>query len=325
MAGLMAQAARHVPGLEVASVLSRSAARARDFAAGIGAVGTDDADLFHAQIDAVYIATEAAHHEAAITAALAARTPVLCEKPLTPSAETTARLLDLSATTGVALMEGIWTLCLPAYRAVMDTIPERPCRLTFDFSHPLPDGAGAHYTDPATGGVLLDRAVYGLAPAISLLGPVASQTAKVHRDTRGCDRSAELLLTHERGGVSVITISFDHLGANRLDLAGPASTFMLGPPSLAAERLLRARTLTGPATSGGSGLKDRLKSAPVLRRIKQSLDAVRVPSLGYGRSQYAPMLAEFYRLVGSGQLETPLVPHDLSREIARLVAEARAR
>lgn len=327
MAAEMCAAARGLAGLDVAAVLSRDAARAEAFAADAapGAKGFAEIDAFLAAVDAVYIATPPDQHLAAIEAALGAGRPVLCEKPLTGSTDETARAIALARETGVALMEAIWTLPLPAYRAATAALAgaDGARRVSFDFSYPLEAAEGSHFLDPDTGGVLLDRAVYGLAAALHYNGPVARQEAFVTRDMRGLDRAAELRLTHDSGGVSLVTLSFDVMGGNALEIATPTGVARLGPPSLASESLAWQGFGAGGTPAKG-GLKQKLKASPALRRLKGGLTALRVPFHGFGASQYAPVLDEFRTVVGRGAQESALVPLALSERIAALVAEARA-
>jgi predicted dehydrogenase len=122
---------QRTPGLRLAAVQGRDAARAEAFARrwtvdGRPAprAGTDLAALLaDPAIDAVYIATPHPQHAGAIEAALHAGKPVLCEKPLVATAAQAARVVALARERGVFLMEALWTRFLPLYgllRAVVD-------------------------------------------------------------------------------------------------------------------------------------------------------------------------------------------------------------
>ena len=91
-------------------------------------------------VDAVYVATPPDQHLPAIRAALAARLGVL-RKPFTTSLKDTEEVIARAQDTGVAVMEAVWTLALPAYQALkrrMDKLSGSPAhRMTFDFSYPL--------------------------------------------------------------------------------------------------------------------------------------------------------------------------------------------
>ena len=198
-------------------------------------------------------------------------------------------------------------------------------RMVFDFSFPLNAVEGSHYLNPETGGVLLDRAVYGYGPALRFLGPVASQDVFVSRDATGLDRSADLRLQHESGAASVLTLSFDQLGANRLDLA-TTEGFASLIPSLGAEALhWKPHFVASPPGPAKGGVKGRLKAMPLMRRLSRHAQQQKWAFHSYGASIYAPMLAEFRDALAKGRAESGLVPLSLSRDIAALTDDARRR
>lgn len=329
MAAEMARAARHVPGLTVSAVLSRRVAGARTFCDthAPGARATEDLSDALGGIDALYIATPPGIHASYLRATIAAGVPVMCEKPLTLSSADCAEILGKARADGVLVMEAIWTLALPAYQALRDLVRERAGgaggQLFFDFSMPLIASEDAHYFNPGQGGVLLDRAVYGYAAAIAINGAVQSQEVHVTRRADGLDTSADLRLTHEGGGASFITLSFDRLGPNRLDVALPEGLASLAPGSLLPEILSwKAADLSGGAQGARAGLKSRLKALPMLRALKARAPA-RGAFLGYGATCYVPILTEFKAAVEAGRSESALVPHALSQSIAALTEAAR--
>ncbi len=329
MASEMARATATIPQLAVTAVLSRSADRADAFCKlhSLDAIGCSDIGDFFDQTDAVYIATPPGQHAALLDNAIDAGKPALCEKPLTGSPEETGRVLSKARAQGVLVMEAIWTLALPAYRALKTrTAHSRPGFLQFDFSYPLNASDKSHYLDPENGGVLLDRAVYGYAAAIHLLGDVVSQSVFVTRNADGLDTSAELRLEHEGHARSLITLAFDRVGPNLLHLSNEFGLLTLGPSSLAGETLVhRPYPKLAPSQDGPKriGLKDRLKSMPALRRLK-----ARVPTqpefFGFGASSYAPILQEFQTTIAQGKIQSNIVPHDLSERVSRLTHEARS-
>jgi len=330
MACQMAEAAGRLPEITLAAVLSRQAARAEKFAGAYApeAQCLTDMAAFLETVDAVYIATPPHAHPGAIEAALMAGRAVLCEKPLTSSLAETQHVTALARREGTLLMEAIWTLCLPAYQALEQRLarlgPEAARQMVFDFSYPLAAPADSHFLDPETGGVLLDRAVYGYAAARQFLGPILSQDVFVARDARGLDRRADIRLTHAGGGTALLALSFDYLGANRLDLATTEGMASLSP-SLGAEAL-SWKSFSGPSPApepAPSGLKARLKAQPFLRRLSRQKQQLGFEFHSYGASLYAPVLQEFYTSWAAGQAENPRLSFALSEEIAALVEAAR--
>ena len=329
MAATYARTIMAVPDLSLDAVLSNDADRAAQFSAAHGAtVGTADLTALLDRVDAVYVATEPHRHADVVTAALMAGRPVLVEKPLSPDAATTHRLLDLSQERGVPLVEAIWTLVLPGFAALRQAVNAghhgAPLRLAFDFSLPVDPFHASKLFDAATGGgVLLDRAVYGVAAAHDLLGPVADQNVTLRRTAQGIETDAILVLTHENGAQSVISLSFDAVGSNALDLACTRANLRLGPPSLAAEALQVTPYRSAPPPTSAPSLASRLKQRPGLRRIKRTLTQIRGQSYPWGAFPYQPMLAHFADVVRQGAKTSTVITPDLMRAVADIVDQAR--
>ena len=161
----------HAPNAEAVAVAARSGADARDFAdrhgiskayAGYDRLFADD------EIDAVYVATPHTLHLPNSADALRAGKAVLCEKPLTTSADECRQLLDVAAETGGYLLEAMWTWFLPAVRqakAWFDAgrIGElRHVRADFGFPKAY-DPEERVYNTELAGGCLLDMGVYPIA------------------------------------------------------------------------------------------------------------------------------------------------------------------
>lgn len=92
---------RDVPGCEVVGVSDIDLDRATAVADEVGApvVTTDSVGLIHSPaVDAVLIATSDVTHLEYVHACLTARKPVLCEKPLAPTADECRVLVDEEAT-----------------------------------------------------------------------------------------------------------------------------------------------------------------------------------------------------------------------------------
>lgn len=329
MAAVMAGAVAARPGLRVTAVLSADQERARRFVARYAVEAQAFVGMagFAEQVDAVYIATTPDRHLRSIEAAINAGLPVLCEKPLTSNRADTDRAINLAEAAGVALVEAIWPLALPSYAAMKAHLGELrrsvSPRMTFDFSFPLSSGAPAHILDAALGGVLLDRAVYGYAAALHFLGDIEEQNVFVQRDRNGIDRSAEIFIEHSSGR-SILTLSFDHLGSNRIDIATGAGLGCLGAPSLGAERTVWQACHRERSGATPGRRVEWLKSRSSLRRVNQWLGLQRYRFHSFGPSPYAPLLAEFQKVVERGASQSPLIPLSMSRTIASLVEQARA-
>lgn len=179
-----AAALQGVAGARLAAVASRDAERAAAFAREWGDAGTAASDLAGAlarpDVHAVYVCTPHPHHAAAVRAALEAGKPVLCEKPLTPSAAATRPLVELAAARRVFLMEAVWTRFLPIYdqvRAWLDAGaigPVHAMQSSFVIDRPFQPG-NRRYTAALGGGALLDIGIYNITVSRMVLPGVAVQ------------------------------------------------------------------------------------------------------------------------------------------------------
>lgn len=144
-------------------------------------------------IDVVDVCTPGdSHAEIAIAAAKAGKA-VLCEKPLTTSADECRRLLDAASRSGVYLMEGMWTWFLPAVRrakAWFDAGRIGELRhIRADFGYPKAFDPDSRLYDPVlAGGCLLDMGIYPIAIARLFAGRAPDDVqATVRRARSGVD------------------------------------------------------------------------------------------------------------------------------------------
>lgn len=333
MAGTFATLIGRAEGARLTAVLSHSAARGAEFAARHGAAwsGTALADFIARRPDAVYIGTGNAAHFEAAKACLEAGIPVLVEKPMTITAAQTAELIALARARKVLLVENLWTLALPSHRKLRDLLlggdlgPAR--QLNFDLSSPLTREGFGWVFDKADGGVLLDRAVYGLAPALDLLGPVTSMVAMPLRDENGVDVSATLQLRHANGALSLASLSVVRSGANALELGFEGGNARIAP-SLGGEWVEVSRAApVGPRPVPGAGgiarLREGVRAWPALRRIVRRSGGSARSFHPYGADPYQPMLEHFLSLVRAGAAESDIAPLTLSRRVMELIEQAR--
>ncbi len=171
-----AQAVHQLPGTCVHTVVGRSVSKAQAFAttwtldAAPAPIATDDlaATLRNPAIDAIYIATPHAQHGELVRQCLLAGKPVLCEKPLVPTAIQAQALFALAREKEVFLMEALWSRFLPIYDVVGNWLrsgaigPVHAVQSSFCFSADY--DPNSRLFDPAlAGGSLLDIGIYNLA------------------------------------------------------------------------------------------------------------------------------------------------------------------
>jgi predicted dehydrogenase len=187
-AGLWARRAHlpafaRVPGVVVTAVSdpdrARAEALARDF--GVARTFAGHEGLLASGVDAVAIVAPDDAHHAIATAALAARLPVLCEKPLARTVTEAAELARQAEAAGVATKMGFGFRYSPALRRLAELVAEghvgRPHTLTLVSQN-------AQFMDPAAplhwkmeraragGGVFVEYGVHALDLARWLGGEV---------------------------------------------------------------------------------------------------------------------------------------------------------
>lgn len=193
-------------GIELGTVYSRDADRARAFAARIGAPASgDDLDAILAdpEIDAVYVGSPNAVHAEQVRRVIAAGRHVLVEKPAVSTAAEWSGLVDAADRAGVVLLEAMRTAYDPGTAAVRELLPSIGVvrRASFHYQKRssrytnVLAGERVNIFDPAMGGgALADLGVYGVHALVLLFGePVTVQAAAVPLDA-GVDGAGIALL-----------------------------------------------------------------------------------------------------------------------------------
>lgn len=229
IAARMAKVLRKHPEARLYACAAREEKRAWRFADTWGAEkayeGTE-ALAADPQVEAVYVANiHPAHYEAVKTCLLAGK-PVLCEKPLTMTADQARDLFRLSEQQGILLMEAIWTRFLPAWREVRTRIEKgelgRIGYMAADFSASCPVDPNSRLFAPEKGGgALLDIGVYPLHMVQYILGPeyALGETAG-RRASTGVDSFAAATLRFVCGAVAQVTCGLDVCGGCQAAIHG---------------------------------------------------------------------------------------------------------
>ncbi|TWF95669.1 Gfo/Idh/MocA family protein [Saccharopolyspora dendranthemae] len=230
----MLPALDEIEGSSVVGMASRTPDRAERFAARHGGTAMSYEQLIDSpDIDAVYLSLPNSLHFEWAERALRAGKHVLCEKPMTVSAERTDSLTALAADRGLVLRENFAFLHHPQHEVVRELVERgRLGRLrTFSsaFGVPSPPVGDIRY-DPALGaGCLLDVGVYPIRAAQLMLGSgltVAGATLRVDADT-GVDMAGHALLVSENGIFADLEFGFQHSYRSRYALWGDAGHLSL--------------------------------------------------------------------------------------------------
>ena len=208
-----------VPGAELVATGSRSLERAAAFAAAYGgaAHGSYEELVSDPAVDVVYVASPHALHDEHTRLALEAGKHVLCEKPMTLDAESTAALFEEAAARGLFLMEAMWSACHPTLRKLVTLLEAgehgTPRQVHADLGFVVPGVFGGgdptdRLLNPALGaGALLDMGIYPLTLAQIVLGEPERLTAVAHLSESGIDLDIAIAGLYAGGATAALTAS----------------------------------------------------------------------------------------------------------------------
>ncbi|WP_327091502.1 Gfo/Idh/MocA family oxidoreductase [Nonomuraea sp. NBC_01738] len=290
------------PGMSVAAVGSRSAARAAALAAELGAgrsYGSYAELCADPAVDAVFVATPHAQHLEVVELAIAHGKAVLCEKPLAATLADAERIVSLAREAGVFLMEAMWMRFNPLIQLVAadERFGEiRSVHASFGFNRPYdPDD---RLWSPATGGgALLDLGVYPFALAQLLLGDPQDMHVTGSLGPSGVDQETGALLTYAGGARALLDTSLISPMANRA-------------------------TITGTEMRADIDANFWAPTRVVLTRPGAEPEEHTIPSWIVG---YAGELQEVRARVAEGRTESAIMPLDDSLAVMRQLEEARRR
>jgi predicted dehydrogenase len=298
VAGRVYVPALHACGHDLAVVGSRALLRAQSFAAGHGvrrARGSYDEVLAADDVDAVLLALPQDLHEPWAIAALEAGKHVLCPRPLALDGPAAGRMAAASAQHGKVLVEGLPALAHPRFEALLEAVRAGAAgevRLVHATT-------SARVTDPRSfraqaahgGGALLDLGVEAVTAARRLAGGEPTAVRGLQRRwSTGIDGTTAALLSFPSAAVAALTMTFDAVAHDRLEVVGSEAVFV-APGAFSAGRgdqtvLLRDGEVYGTwradpaeavveaftaAAAGGSrtgGIDDAVATAEVLDRVR---------------------------------------------------------
>jgi predicted dehydrogenase len=162
---------KYSTGGQLVAAASRSIGKAQQFCDEFGlnkAYGSYEELFRDSDIDVVYIATPHHLHFQNSSDALLAGKAVLCEKPITTSAEDCEKLVKIAKSCDQYLMEAMWTYFLPPIQKAIEWIDQgrigslKNIKADFAFKAPV-DPEGRMYNPEFAGGALLDIGIYPIA------------------------------------------------------------------------------------------------------------------------------------------------------------------
>jgi choline-phosphate cytidylyltransferase len=298
IAAKFAPAVALVAGVELCGVYSPLAAEAEAFAIAhrVPMVAKSLAELLE-EADAIYVASPHATHAAAIRQAVDAGVHVLCEKPITLDGDEAEALLAGARERNVVVLEAVKTAFLPGFAAVIAAIEGgaigKVRAVDAAFTKLVADGP--ELSGPG-GGAISWLASYPLLAIAALLGtgPTEVHTTKLMRGE--IDTFARLHLTYPQA-VATATVGFGAKTDGDLMVTGTDGFLHVPAPWWQTSRFV--------IKGEDPGLVDTREAELVGNGLHYEL-------------------AEFLRLIRSGTVESPALPHATSVWIATRVAAAMA-
>ena len=276
-------------GFRVQAVASRAQASADAFAAEFGiptAHPSYEALADDPDVDIVYISTPHPFHAENARLILNAGKHVLIEKPITLNGREAREIVDLAASKGLLVLEGMWTRFLPHMVRIREILAAGTIgdvhTLIADHTQSLPEAPEHRLNSMALGGgALLDLGIYPLTFASELFGRPETILATATFKPTGADAQVATTFRYP-GGQIAQTLSAS-------DTAGPNTATILG-------------------TAGRIDI-DRVWYAPTTIRVRDSANAMietfSAPITGRGM-QFQAIEAE--KLIRAGKISSDILP-----------------
>jgi predicted dehydrogenase len=302
-----------VPDGELVATGSRSRQRAAEFVAEFGGVahGSYEELVNDPAVDVVYVASPHSLHDEHTRIALEAGKPVLCEKPMTLDAGSTAALFEAAAERGLFLMEAMWTACHPTIRKLRALLADgehgtaRQVHADLGFVVPgaLEGGEPTdRLLDPALGaGALLDMGIYPLTFAQLVLGEPERLTAVANMSESGIDLDISIAGLYPGGATAALTASMTSQSSRSASVATEIGRFDL-PSGFHHPERIRWTSYWTP--EGASEWVE--PDEPVV-------------GVGYGNE-----ILEVQRCLRAGALTSELVPPEQTLSLMRQMDDLRA-
>lgn len=288
-----------VEGSELEAVWSRRAETVDDFVSKYGGKPCHNFDeLIDSDIDVLYISTLPDSHADYAIRAMQAGKHVLCEKPAAINLPQLDEVLAVARQTGLLFMEGMKPPFYPLYQKLKEhltTDPIGPIGYVRAGSAVV-DCPPEHpnYSHELIGGSLMQIGIYEAFLALDWLGPTVDVQAMGRFSGREIDMFSIFQSQHQ-GGYAQLYCGLDLHGKGDALLAGPLGHVTIHKnwwnPAKATISYADGRTieLDEPFTSGG---------------------------LNYE-------IQHFCDLIRTGKTESPIISHELSRQMIGLIDQSR--
>ena len=303
IAQTFAEDLKFLDGHVVAAVGSRTLKSAQNFAKQFPeavAYGSYE-ELVAADVDAVYVATPHPMHYENTLLAMRAGKPVLCEKAFTVNAKEARALVAFAQEEKIPLMEAMWSRFLPHMQQVKEIVSSgvlgEITNIVADHGQFIPYERAARLWEPELGGgALLDLGIYPLTLAHLILGSPVSIHAEATLTEKKVDLNTSMMLRYASGAHALLSCTMASRGSVSAMIVGDKARIEIDG-SFYAPTSFRVITRDGEVTEYPNKYE------------------------GHGLREEA---AEFARVVCSGEIESPLMPHSTSVELMEMMDSIRA-
>ena len=298
-----ADTVQYLEGSTLQAVASRDRQKAENFGGRFGAKKIYGSYLDLAkdpEVDAVYIGTPHSFHAEQAILCLDHGKAVLCEKPMALSASQVKRMIAASQKNNRFLMEAMWTRFLPATLQAEAWIKSgaigelKYIRADFGFGAPFQPESRL-YNMHLGGGALLDIGIYPLFLVLFLLGKPSSVNASAQLAPTGADQSCQAIFNFEDGKIATISCTLSCETSTSAEIAGTAG--MIHIPT----RWYRSHYLS------------------LHPKDKEPLHM----HLPHEHNGFEYQARELIRCVQHGLIESPMMSHSFSLQMAETMDEIR--
>jgi predicted dehydrogenase len=303
IAGQFAEALKHVPNAKLVGVGSRSFEKANEFGQKFNIAHIHDSYLglvTDRDIDIVYIATPHVLHCENTLLCLNNGKAVLCEKPFAINEKEVQQMIQKARENNLFLMEALWTRFLPSVIKAEELIRDGKLgeliHIKSDFGFKAKfDPTGRIFNNELGGGSLLDIGIYPVFIALLLLGVPDELNSKAILSDQGIDTSLSVNFKYNTGKLASLYSTILAETAIETDICGT-----LG-------RIRFNRKWHNPTSLVFSS------------NNHEEQYTFKIKGNGY---EYEA--AEATRCFREGLIESPLLPHQFSIQLIRLLDQIRS-
>jgi predicted dehydrogenase len=293
------QGLREVPDTSLVSVWSRRAESVNSFVDQYGGIACKTVDeLLNSDIDAVYIATLPDSHSLYSISALNAGKHVLCEKPAAVNLKTLEQILQEAKSKKLLFMEGMKPPFFPLYRRLKEYLANDPIgpvgyvRAGSSVADISPDHPNFSYE--LIGGSLMQIGIYEAFLAVDWLGTTKQVQALGRFGETGIDMFSIFQSEHDNGYAQLYS---------GFDLHGKGDALICGTKGY----ITIHKNWWNPARATINYLDGR---------IVELDEPVIAGGLNYE-------IKHFCELINNGLTESPVISHELSRQMISMIDQAR--